>query len=228
MKNLLMTALLAGGAVFASDANKPEAVARIDEAKTVFTEIMGADDKGIPQDLLAKANCIAIIPGVKKAAFLVGGNFGKGVLMCRAKNGGWSNPATLRLEGGSFGFQAGASETDMVLLVMNQAGADRLMKSEFKLGGEAAVAAGPVGRQANAATDATMRAEMLGYSRARGVFAGVSLEGSTLREDRDDNKAIYGYPYSTEELVRGGKGSNPSEGRQLAASLSKYSTFEKK
>lgn len=209
--------------------DKNDATQRIQEAKTVFQEIMASDDKAIPHDLLHKAHCVAIVPGVKKGAFLVGAQYGKGVLMCRSKSAtGWSAPATLRLEGGSFGLQAGGSETDLILLVMNQKGADRLMKSEFKIGGEASAAAGPVGRQANAATDATMRAEMLGYSRARGVFAGVSLEGSTLREDVDDNRAIYGKSLTTEEIVRQGKGTAPPVGTELARALSKYSARENK
>ncbi len=176
MRKLLVCTAIVTTAAFAAEGTKEnEAVQRISEAKTVFQEIMAAGDQGIPHDLLHKAPCLAIIPGLKKGAFLVGASYGKGVLMCRKPSGaGWTGPSTLRMEGGSFGFQAGGSETDLILLVMSEKGADRLMKSEFKIGGEAAVAAGPAGRQANAATDATMRAEMLGYSRARGVF-GVFL-----------------------------------------------------
>ncbi len=227
MKKILLSAPVALAMACAADNTPPEAIARIHEAKVVFTEIMSVEDQAIPHDLLSKAHCVAVIPGVKKAAFLVGGKYGKGVLSCREKSG-WSSPATIRLEGGSFGFQAGGSETDLVLLVMNERGADRLMKSEFKIGGEASAAAGPVGRNVSAATDITMRAEMLGYSRARGVFAGVSLEGSTLREDLDDNKVIYGQPYRTEEIVRGNKGRTTAAGREFTSTLAKYSRREKK
>lgn len=208
--------------------HKGEAVDRLAAAHTVFHEIMAIDDKAIPEDLLSKAHCVAVVPGVKKAAFIVGGKYGKGVLTCRTAGGGWSAPATIRMEGGSVGFQIGGSETDVVLLVMNKAGADRLMKSEFKIGGEASVAAGPIGRTATAATDITMRAEMLGYSRARGVFAGVSLAGSTLREDTDDNQALYGERYTTEQIIRGGKGTMPAAAKPLITALNKYSRHEQK
>jgi lipid-binding SYLF domain-containing protein len=213
-------------ASFATEHNNA-AVERIRESKVVFEEIMASGDNGIPRELLEKAQCVAIIPGVKKAAFIVGAKYGKGVLMCR-QGAGWAGPATLRMEGGSVGFQAGGSETDLILVVMNQRGADRLMKSEFKLGGEAAIAAGPVGRQANAATDITMRAEMLGYSRARGVFGGLSLEGSTIRQDLEDNGEIYGRRLTTEEIIRGGKGKKTAYGRELAATLGKYAKVASK
>ena len=229
MRRLLVCTAIAGAVLAAEGDKENQAVQRISEANTVFQEIMAAEDKGIPHDLLHKASCVAIIPGLKKGAFLVGASYGKGVLMCRKTGGrGWTGPSTLRMEGGSFGFQAGGSETDLILLVMNQKGADRLMKSEFKIGGEAAVAAGPVGRQANAATDATMRAEMLGYSRARGVFGGISLEGSTIREDVDDNRAIYGKSLTAEEILRQGKGTQPAAGAALGRELSKYSRVEEK
>ena len=214
-------------AAFADDHD--EAIQRVREAKAVFEEIMSVEDKAIPHELLEKAHCVAIIPGVKKGAFIVGAKYGKGVLMCRNRNEqGWRGPATLRMEGGSVGFQAGGSESDVILVVMNQRGADRLMESQFKIGGEAAIAAGPVGRQANAATDITMRAEMLGYSRARGVFGGVSLEGSTIRQDLEDNGALYGKRLTTEEIIRGGKAHPSAAGRELAATLSRYSKIAAK
>jgi lipid-binding SYLF domain-containing protein len=222
MKRLFFLISTAALATFGSDHNSA-AVERVREAQVVFEEIMAAGDQAIPIELLEKAECVAVIPGVKKAAFIVGGKYGKGVLMCR-DGAGWTGPATLRMEGGSVGFQAGGSETDLVLVVMNRRGADRLMKSEFQIGGEAAVAAGPVGRQANAATDVTMRAEMLGYSRARGVFGGLSLEGSTIRQDLEDNGEIHGKRLTTEEIIRGGKGKKTAAGRELAAALTKYSS----
>jgi lipid-binding SYLF domain-containing protein len=227
MNSKVLAVMLAGA--LAAPAAQHEAVNRIAEAKTVFQEIMATEDKAIPHDLLREANCVVIVPGMKKGAFLVGAKYGKGVVMCRNANGaGWTGPATLRLEGGSVGFQIGGSETDLVLLVMNKKGADRLMESQFKIGGEAAVAAGPVGRQANASTDITMRAEMLGYSRARGVFGGLALEGSTIREDLEDNKEIYGARLKTAEIIRDGKGKQPAEGAELARLLTRYSAVEKK
>lgn len=200
---------------------------RLSAAETAFSEVMGTPDKGIPKDLLEEAHCAVIIPGLKKAAFLVGVKYGKGFISCRTgSNMGWSAPGNVRVEGGSFGLQAGAGETDVFLLVMNRSGADKLMKSEFKLGGEAGAMAGPVGRTAQAETDALMRAEMLGWSRARGVFAGISLEGSTLRDDRDDNRALYGRELSNEQIVRNAVKA-PAAAMPLVKALSAYSYREK-
>jgi lipid-binding SYLF domain-containing protein len=230
MKTLIALAafaLAASGADNKTKANT-EAVNRIREATAVFNEIMGTPDKGIPQDLLEKAHCVVIVPGVKKAAFIIGGKYGKGILTCRnIPKGGWSAPATVRMEGGSVGFQIGAGETDVVMLVMNERGANKLMKSEFTLGGEAEAMAGPVGRSATAQTDAYMRAEILGWSRSRGAFAGISLSGSTLREDKDDNRAIYGRPLTTQEIVTGATVTVPTEAKPLIATLGKYSYREK-
>jgi len=201
-------------------AKTDEAVARIDEAGKVFTEIMNAPDKGIPQELYDKANCIAIIPGMKKAGFVIGGNYGKGVMTCRNTSmaSGWTGPSTVRMEGGSFGAQIGAGETDVVLLVMNQDGADKLMGDKFTFGGEASAMAGPVGRDASATTDAKMTAGILSYSRARGAFAGVTLNGSTLRPDNDDNRKIYGKDVSHKDILMG-KVAAPAAARGLIASL---------
>src|SRR5262249_37772202 len=147
----------------------------------------------IPHDLLDRAQCAVIVPGAKKGAFIVGATFGKGFITCRGKNDrGWSAPAAIRMEGGSFGFQIGGSETDVVMLVMNDRGAERLMQSKFTLGGEGEVAAGPVGRSATAQTDAKFTAEILSWSRSRGVFAGIALKGATLRPDEGANEAMYG------------------------------------
>jgi lipid-binding SYLF domain-containing protein len=220
-------AIAANGAF--ADHKEPEAAKRVHEATLVFNEVMGAKDAGIPQDLLDRAHCAVIVPGMKKGAFIVGATYGKGVIMCRKASGGWRGPATVRIEGGSVGFQIGGGETDLVLLVMSERGANRLLKSEFKIGGEASAMAGPVGRTVQAETDATMRAEMLGYSRSRGVFAGIALEGSTLREDLDDNQALYGKRISNEEIILGHTIATPvPAGRELAATLSRYSTWEKK
>jgi len=201
---------------------------RIQAATEVFSEIMSAPDKGIPQDLLDKAHCIVIVPGLKKGAFIVGAKYGRGFVSCRANSGrGWSAPGAVRVEGGSFGFQIGASETDVVLLVMNDRGADRLLSSQFTLGGEGEVAAGPVGRSATAQTDALMRAEILSWSRSRGVFAGISLQGATLREDLDANQVLYGKRLENRDIVKQGVTPPPATSSLLNV-LSKYSSAEAK
>jgi SH3 domain-containing YSC84-like protein 1 len=200
-----------------------EPVKRLEEAAAVFSEIMATPDKAIPQDLLEKAHCIVIVPGVKKGAFIVGGKYGKGYLSCRNKSGvNWSAPATVRIEGGSVGFQIGGSETDVIMLVMNERGADRLLSSKFTLGGEGQVAAGPVGRTATAETDAYMRAEILSWSRSRGVFAGLSLQGATLRQDLDDNATLYGKKLENREIVTKGV-APPDAAAKLLELLNKYS-----
>ena len=164
----------------------------------------GAGDKGVAEGLIQKAKCIVIIPGVKKGAIGVGGQYGRGYISCRKDGGsGWSAPGGIRIEGGSIGLQMGGTDTDVLMLVMNDRGVDRLLASKFTVGADAAVAAGPVGRQANAQTDATMMAEILAWSRARGVFAGLSLQGSTLREDSSENKALYGKEMTNKEIVKG-------------------------
>jgi len=199
---------------------------RLTEANIVFTEIMAASDKGIPQDLLEDAHCAVVVPGLKKGAFIVGAQYGKGFMTCRNNaNNGWSAPAAIRMEGGSFGFQIGGSETDVILLVMNDRGAQRLMQSQFTLGAEGEIAAGPVGRQATAQTDAKFTAEMLSWSRTRGVFAGIALKGATLREDADDNEAMYGRPLKTSAIVTGAV-KPTADGRKLITSLSRYSKHE--
>jgi lipid-binding SYLF domain-containing protein len=201
-------------------AKTDEAIARIDAAGKVFTEVMNAPDKGVPHELYDKANCIAIIPGMKKAGFVIGGNYGKGVMTCRNSSmaSGWTGPSTVRVEGGSFGAQIGAGETDLVLLVMNQEGADKLMGDKFTFGGDASAMAGPVGRDASATTDAKLTAGILSYSRARGAFAGVTLNGSTLRPDNDDNRTIYGHEVSHKDILTG-KVPAPPAARSLYASL---------
>jgi lipid-binding SYLF domain-containing protein len=209
-------------------AKESEPVKRLEESATVFSEIMATPDKGIPQDLLAKAHCIVIVPSLKKGAFIVGGKYGKGYLSCRKKSGlHWSAPGTVRIEGGSVGFQIGGSETDVILLVMNERGADRLLSSKFTLGGEGEVAAGPVGRSATAQTDAYMRAEILSWSRSRGVFAGISLQGATLRQDLDDNSVLYGKKLENRKIVTQGT-KPPRAALKLLSLLNKYSARESK
>jgi SH3 domain-containing YSC84-like protein 1 len=196
---------------------------RIGEAGTVMKEILGMPD-GIPKDLLDTTECVVIYPSVKKAAFVVGGSYGRGLITCRKGenfSGPWSAPAMFALEGGSFGFQIGAQATDFVLLVMNEKGAESVMTSKVKLGADASVAAGPVGRAASAETDIVMNAEILSYSRSKGLFAGLSLEGSTMRSDDGANKALYGKELSAREIVREGKVGAPASARPLLALLSR-------
>jgi lipid-binding SYLF domain-containing protein len=203
-------------------------VKRLNEAKTVFDEIMSSGDKGIPRDLLEKAHCLVIVPSAKKAGFIIGGQYGVGVATCRQPAGaGWTGPSTVKVEGGSFGLQIGGGETDIVMMVMNETGANKLMKSEFTLGGEGSVMAGPVGRSATAETDAYLRAEILSYSRSRGLFAGVALKGSTLRADNEDNKDLYGKQVKHEDILRG-KVPAPASAKPLLDSISRYSVVEKK
>jgi lipid-binding SYLF domain-containing protein len=205
-----------------------ETAKRLEEAAAVFSEVMATPDKAIPQDLLEKAHCIVIVPGLKKGAFIVGGKYGKGYLSCRKKKGvGWSAPGTVRIEGGSVGFQIGGSETDVIMLVMNERGAEKLLSSKFTLGGEGEVAAGPVGRTATAQTDAYMRAEILSWSRSRGVFAGISLQGATLRQDLDDNATLYGRKLENREIVTTGV-PPPAGAAKLLALLNKHSARETK
>jgi lipid-binding SYLF domain-containing protein len=204
-----------------------EPARRLSEAASVFSEIMATPDKGIPQDLLEKAHCIVIVPGLKTGAFIVGGKYGKGYLSCRHKSGsGWSAPATVRIEGGSVGFQIGGSTTDLIMLVMSERGADKLLSSKFTLGAEGSVAAGPVGRTATAQTDAQMRAEILSWSRSQGLFAGLALEGATLRQDLDDNATLYGKKLENRDIVTGGRSAPKSAGR-LMALLNKHSARER-
>ncbi|MFZ0796369.1 MAG: lipid-binding SYLF domain-containing protein [Terriglobales bacterium] len=211
--------------VVAEDKKEEKVDERINQSATVLKEILGMPD-GIPKDLLNKSYCLVIFPSVKKAAFVVGGSYGRGLITCRRGrdfSGSWSAPAMFALEAGSFGFQIGAQATDFVLLIMNDAGANSVMSSKVKLGGDASVAAGPVGRDAAAATDVVMKAEILSYSRAQGLFAGVSLEGSTLRSDDGANKALYGKELSAKEIVREGKVAPPASAQELLATLRKAS-----
>ena len=200
---------------------------RLGEAAAVFSEIMATPDKGIPQDLLENAHCIVIVPDLKTAAFVLGGKYGKGFLSCRSKTGtGWSAPATVRIEGGSIGFQIGASSTDLIMLVMSERGADKLLESKFTLGAEGSVAAGPVGRTATAQTDAQMHADILSWSRSQGLFVGLALEGATLREDLDDNAALYGRKLKNSAIVTGTVRA-PASAAKLLTLLNRYSAKER-
>jgi lipid-binding SYLF domain-containing protein len=177
---------------------------RLDASADTLADMMKADDKGIPQDLLDKAKCVVVVPGMKKAGFILGAKYGRGFAACRRTGGtSWSAPAAMRVEGGSVGFQIGASETDVILLVMNDGGMKHLLSDKFTIGGDATAAAGPIGRAASAQTDAMLNAEMLSYSRARGLFAGISLEGATLRPDEDTNRELYGRKATNREILTG-------------------------
>ena len=201
-----------------------EHVKRLDDAAIVLTEIMGAKDREIPQDLLNKSHCIVIVPGLKKGAFIFGAKYGRGFISCRKEGGvGWSAPGAVRVEGGSVGFQIGGSEMDVVMLVMNEGGAKKLLASKFTLGGDASAAAGPVGRTTSAETDAAMRAEILTWSRSRGLFAGISLQGATLREDEKANQDLYGKPIKNSEIVLKATAA-PGAANKLLDNLNKYSS----
>jgi lipid-binding SYLF domain-containing protein len=198
--------------------------ARLQESYNVLKEILGTPDKGIPSGLLNKAECVIVFPSVKKLALGVGGEYGRGIITCRSGQdfkGPWSAPAMFALEGGSVGFQIGGSSTDFVLLVMNEKGAESVLSSKVKLGADASAAAGPVGRTTSAETDIVMKAEILSWSKARGVFAGVSLEGSTIRSDDDANKAIYGKDLNAKQIVREGQASTTAAGKPLINLLQK-------
>jgi lipid-binding SYLF domain-containing protein len=198
---------------------------RVTASAEVLSDILHAKDRGIPEDLLAKAQCVGIVPSLKRAGFIVGAKYGKGEVVCRTDHG-WSGPATVRIEGGSFGFQIGAGETDLVFIVMNRHGVRDLMKDKFTLGGDATAMAGPVGRSGEAQTDALMRAEILGYSRAHGIFAGVALEGSTLRPDNDDNRDIYGR-YVTQREILTGQVRRPAIARPIYQELNRYAIVKR-
>lgn len=194
---------------------------RLKDAENVLKEMTGSADAGIPTSLFAKAKCAVVIPGVKKVALGFGGQYGRGYISCRLASGGWSAPGGIRVEGGSFGLQIGGSSTDVILLVMNARGVDRLLSSRFTVGADAAVAAGPVGRQATAQTDATMMAEILAWSRSRGVFAGLALQGSTLREDSGENEELYGREIPNRQIVSG-KTPVPADAAGFIKALSKF------
>jgi len=206
--------------LFAADKKTNE---RLDASAVLFSEVMGAPDRSIPQGLLDKAHCIVLVPSMKKAAFVVGGEYGHGYALCRAQGGtGWGPPAAIRIEGGSFGLQIGGAATDVILLVMNEKGMQHLSSSKFTLGGEATAAAGPVGRDTTAQTDATMTAEILSWSRSKGLFAGISLNGATLRNDIDENQGMYGQRWSSKDIL--GSGAKPPDAAsKLISALNKYS-----
>jgi len=224
MKKMLWLLLVGGLLALPAQAGNKE-TDRVENSGRVLKEILNIPDN-IPQELLDKAECVIVIPSVLKFAIGFGGSYGRGVMTCRTGEhftGPWSAPSMIALEGGSFGLQLGGDATDFVLLVMNTRGAESIMSSKVKLGAEAAAAAGPKGRDASAATDATMRAEILTYSRARGLFAGISLEGSTLRPDGDANQHLYGRKIKAQEIIREGKAAAPAPAKELIALLNQKS-----
>jgi len=216
--------VLSAGMVFAGES----AASRLKASANVMKQIMATPDKAIPKELLQSSQCVVIVPGMKKAAFIIGAKYGKGFLLCRQASGiNWSAPAAIMVEGGSFGFQIGGSETDVVMLVMNRGGVEKLLSSKFTLGADASVAAGPVGRTASANTDLQMNAEILSYSRSRGLFAGVALTGATLRPDEETNTELYGSVVTNREIVEGTKTRKSAAGTTLTADMNRFSPRNK-
>jgi lipid-binding SYLF domain-containing protein len=228
MRKLLalgMVLALSAAPMLAAPADNEKETDRLQNSGMVMEEIMNIPDN-IPQDLLDKAECVIVFPSVLKAAFIVGGSYGRGAMDCRSGEhftGPWGAPSMMALEGGSLGFQLGGQATDFVLLVMNPRGATAILKSKVKLGADMSAAAGPKGRDAAANTDVTLRAEILSYSRARGLFAGISLEGSTLRPDNDGNEKLYGKKLTATEIIRRGAVAVPPSGQKLVSLLEKKS-----
>jgi len=214
----IVTAALSLAAAGTALASAEGDVKRLAEAAAVLREIHTAPDKDIPQDLWEKAHCVAVIPSVKKAAFVIGGEYGKGVISCRL-GGAWSAPSFLELQKGSFGFQIGAESVDLVLLVMNERGIDKLLNNKVALGTEASLAAGPVGRDARAMTDAQMKAQILSYSRAQGLFAGIDLTGGVMRPDTDENKTFYGRPLAARDILIDAKVTAPASTEPFMTAL---------
>jgi lipid-binding SYLF domain-containing protein len=222
---VLFPAFLALLAAFASTIPaRAEGRGKLDErmhhAQEVIDEVMSVPDKGIPQSILSGANCVVVIPGLKKGAFLVGGEYGKGVATCRTDHG-WSAPVFVTLTGGSFGFQIGGQSTDLVLVAMNRNGLQHMLSSKFKIGGDAAASIGPVGRNAQAGTDWKLNAEFLTYSRSRGAFAGIDLNGDVLAQDEDDTRAMYGAAIGYDSVLEGGV-AVPQDARPFVRSVARY------
>jgi lipid-binding SYLF domain-containing protein len=210
-----------GSSLLLAESDAPK---RLDAAASIFKEVMGIPDKSIPQDLMNKAQCIIIVPDLKKGAFIIGGKYGKGFVSCRNKSGvGWTAPGSIRVEGGSFGLQIGGAEADIFMLIMNEKGMNRLLSSKFTLGGDATVAAGPVGRSSQAETDAAMTAEILTWSRSRGLFGGIALTGGTLREDSDWNNELYGRKTTNREILTG-QIPPPAAAKNFMEELNRYSS----
>jgi SH3 domain-containing YSC84-like protein 1 len=198
---LICLCFLGGGAAFAAS-SKDDLQARIENAKTVMDQIMGAQDRNIPSNILKQATCVAVVPGMLKGAFIFGGQYGQGVVTCRTGHG-WSGPVFIRMAGGSFGLQIGGQSTDLVLVAVNDKGLQDLLKDKFKIGADASAAAGPVGRSGQASTDWKMNAELLSYSRNKGIFAGIDLDGTSVSQNREDTELYYGGPQNFETVLKG-------------------------
>jgi lipid-binding SYLF domain-containing protein len=225
MNRLASTLLLVCALASAVPMAQTDEAQRITDAVTVLGEIMSAGDESLPRAILEKAEGVAVFPSLIKGGFIVGGSRGRGILSVRdAKTGEWSSPAFLTITGGSIGAQIGAQAVDLVLVVQNRRGLEQLVRNQFKIGADASVAAGPVGRDASASTDIQMRAQILSYSRTRGLFAGVTLNGSTIRQDRDANDRFYGMGYRTSQIVFDGLGGTPTPVGDWKLALEKYST----
>ncbi|MDE1177581.1 MAG: lipid-binding SYLF domain-containing protein [Edaphobacter sp.] len=215
---LVCSLTLAAASTSASAAtDKAKLVERLQDAQAVITQIMAAPDKGIPSSILAGANCVTVIPSYKKAAFLVGAQYGQGVVTCRTPHG-WSAPVFVQLAGGSFGFQIGVQGTDLIILAMNDRGLQDMLKNKFKIGADAAASAGPVGRNAQAGTDWKMNAELLTYSRSKGLFAGIDLDGSVLSQNQDDTRVMYGAAIPFESILKGNQ-ATPDEARPFVRTV---------
>jgi SH3 domain-containing YSC84-like protein 1 len=224
MRTIALLMSMAALSCSAWAASKDKTSERLQDAAELFNEVMGTPDKAIPQDLLNKSQCIVLVPGLKKGGFVIAAKYGRGFVSCRTPSGlGWGPPGAVRIEGGSVGLQIGVSSTDLILLVMNERGMRRLLTSKFTLGADASVAGGPVGRNATAQTDAMLTAEILSWSRSRGVFAGVSLDGATLRNDIDENEHMYGKRYENKQILMSGL-KPPSSAARLISALNKYSS----
>lgn len=219
---VLILAVLAASPVFASKSKQLE---RIEEAGVVMTEIMGIPEGSIPRDLLRKAECVVIVPAMKKAALGVGGNYGKGCMLCRNRDA-WSAPVMVQMTGGSFGLQLGGTSTDVILLIMNKRGVNKLLESKVTLGGDAAAAAGPKGRSAAAMTDIQMRAEILSYARSRGLFAGIALDGCVLHPNGDDNEDLYGKRIDARDILLRDGAQIPAAARPLIDLLKRYPSVD--
>ena len=218
---LAIGAMLIPGARGSDKKDATEEVHRLDAAANVLNEVMATPDKGIPQEIMESAKCVAVVPSMKKGGFVVGASYGKGVATCRTATG-WSAPAPFRIAGGSFGLQIGGEAVDLVMVIMNDKGMRNLLNSKFKLGADASVAAGPVGRHAEGDTDWKMRAEVLAYSRARGIFGGITLNGAGISQDEDDTRALYGEKVSFDQILTGSVPA-PSGSDNFLATVKKYS-----
>jgi len=221
---VLVLAVLLVPCYSALAADMPKVDERLDRSSQVINEVMGSPDKGVPRDLLNKAVCVGVVPSEKKLAFGIGGDYGRGTLVCRRHgDGDWGAPSMLTLGGGSFGFQIGGESTDVVFIVMNADGARKLVRDDVKLGADASIAAGPVGRDSSAATDAEMHAEILSYSRSRGIFGGVSLNGAVVKQDHGSNRELYGSSMPAKDILFSSDVHVPAAAEQLDDTLAKYS-----